>query len=103
MNRTIATLSRGFVIAAVAGLGAFAATSLVATTADAQWAPPPPEVYTTTEPVWYEGHAHYWYGGHWYWRDEHGGWQHYDHEPAFLVERHMHGPVVHRSWTHWHR
>ncbi|MGH7294844.1 MAG: hypothetical protein ACRELB_07925 [Polyangiaceae bacterium] len=101
MNRIIATLSKGLVIATAAG--ALAAVSLVTTRAEAQWRPPPPEVYVVSEPVWYQGHPHYWYGNHWYWRDEHGAWQHYEHEPPFLVEHHRHHPVEYRRWGHWHR
>jgi hypothetical protein len=40
----------------------------------------------TTEPVYYEGRATYWYGGNWYYRDG-GGWRHYDHEPPALYQR----------------
>lgn len=46
----------------------------------------PPEIITTTEPVYYEGHAAYWYEGHWRYR--HGdAWDYYDEEPRFLAER----------------
>jgi hypothetical protein len=98
MNRKIATLSRSLVM--VSALGALAAVSLVGATAGAQWAPPPPEYIATTEPVYYEGHAAYWYGNHWAWRDEHGAWNHYDHEPAALAERRTHAAPVRRSWEH---
>jgi hypothetical protein len=54
-------------------------------------APPPPAVIATVEPVYYEGHAAYWSGDHWYWRDPHG-WHWYATEPAFLRERRGHGP-----------
>lgn len=79
--------------------GALAATSLVGTPAAAQWAPPPPEVIATTDPVYYEGHAAYWYGGHWLWRDGHGAWNHYDREPAFLADRRMHSPPARYHFT----
>jgi hypothetical protein len=88
MNRTIATLSKG--LAVVSALGALCAITLVTAPADAQWAPPPPEYIATTEPVYYEGHAAYWYGNHWFWRDERGGWNHYEAEPAFLADRRAH-------------
>jgi hypothetical protein len=30
----------------------------------------PPDAYiATTEPVYFEGHAAYWYGGRWFYRD----------------------------------
>lgn len=96
MNRTIATLSKAFVTAS--SVGALAAVLLTALPAAAQWAPPPPEYIATTEPVYYEGHAAYWYGDRWYWHDEHGAWQHYDHEPAFLADRRMHSPPARRSY-----
>ena len=85
-------------IALVSAAGALAAVCLVGTPAAAQWVPPPPEYVATTEPVYYEGHAVYWYGGRWYWQDEHGVWSHYDREPPFLANRRMHSPPVRRSW-----
>jgi hypothetical protein len=101
MNRIIATLSKG--IALVPAVGVVALVSLTGAPAEAQWAPPPPEYIATTEPVYYEGHPAYWYGGHWFWRDEHGGWGHYDHEPPFLADRRGHSPPVRRSWEHFRR
>jgi hypothetical protein len=96
MNRSIDKLGRAFVT--TFAVGALAAVSLIGTTANAQWAPPPPEYIATTEPVYYEGHAAYWYGNHWYWRDEHGGWGHYDREPPFLADRRAHFAPARRSW-----
>jgi hypothetical protein len=97
MNRNIATLSKGLFV--VVAAGALASVALVARSAQAdEWVPPPAEVVVSSEPVWYEGHAHYWYGNHWYWRDEHGGWQHYDHEPAYFAGRR--GPVRHYWGAH---
>jgi len=98
MNRNIITLSKAFAIAT--GLSALSAVTLVSSTADAQWAPPPPEFMVSTEPVYYEGHPAYYYGNHWFWRDGHGAWNHYEHEPPFLAERRMHHPPVRRSWQH---
>ncbi|MGA3122164.1 MAG: hypothetical protein ABSF69_15495 [Polyangiaceae bacterium] len=54
--------------------------------------PPPPAFVATVEPVYYEGHAAYWYGAHWYWRDPHG-WHWYANEPAFLRDRRGHSPA----------
>jgi hypothetical protein len=45
--------------------------------------PPEPVFVATTPPVYYEGHASYWYHNQWVWRDGHG-WHGYDHEPAYL-------------------
>jgi hypothetical protein len=101
MNRITAALSRGLGIASA--LGALASVSLIGTTALAQWAPPPPEYIATTDPVYYEGHATYWYAGHWNWRDPRGAWNHYDHEPPSLADRRSHAPPVRRSWEHAER
>ena len=58
----------------------------------------PPDAYiATTEPVYFDGHASYWYGNRWYYRDG-GGWNHYDREPAGLYQRRMGGPIVRRSY-----
>ena len=95
MNRTT---MKGFAI--LSAVGALAAVSLTGSSATAQWAPPPPEYVASTEPVYYEGHAAYWYGNQWSWRDEHGAWNHYDHEPAGLAEHRAHYAPVRRSWTH---
>jgi hypothetical protein len=58
----------------------------------------PPDAYiATTEPVYFEGHAAYWYGGYWYYRDG-GRWGHYDHEPAGLYARRMHGGAGRHSY-----
>ena len=99
MNRTI--LSKGLVI--VSAVGALAAVSAIGSTAAAQWAPPPPEYIATTEPVYYEGHAAYWYNNHWYWRDAGGNWGHYDQEPAFLADRRMHSPPERHEFARDHR
>ncbi len=47
---------------------------------------PPADFVATTEPVYFEGHAAYWYHNGWYYRDG-GRWGHYDHEPAGLAAR----------------
>ena len=52
----------------------------------------PPDGYiATTEPVYYDGRASYWYGGAWYYRDG-GRWGRYDREPSALYQRRMHAP-----------
>jgi hypothetical protein len=46
----------------------------------------PPDGYlATTTPVYFEGHASYWYGNRWFYRDG-GGWRGYRSEPAGLRE-----------------
>ncbi|MGD0530461.1 MAG: hypothetical protein ABSE49_35335 [Polyangiaceae bacterium] len=97
MSGVIVTASKGFLIASA--IGVLAAVSLTGVPADAQWAPPPPEYVATTEPVYYEGHAAYWYGNHWNWRDEHGAWNHYDQEPGFLADHRAHFAPVRHSWV----
>jgi hypothetical protein len=98
MNRNITTLSKGFVI--VSAIGGLAAVTLIGAPAAAQYVAPPAEFIATTEPVYYDGHAAYWYGNHWNWRDEHGAWNHYDHEPPALADRRTHSPPVRRSYEH---
>ncbi len=44
---------------------------------------PPPEIIATTRPVYFEGHAAYWYGNRWYYRDG-GNWRFYHEEPGYL-------------------
>lgn len=65
-------------------------------------APPPPPIVATVEPVYYEGHASYWYGGHWYWRDGRG-WHSYREEPAFLRERRLRTPPPRHHYEEHHR
>lgn len=58
----------------------------------------PPDAYiATTEPVYFEGHAAYWYGNRWYYRDG-GHWGHYDREPPVLYQRRMQAPPVRRTY-----
>jgi hypothetical protein len=59
----------------------------------------PPDGYiATTEPVYYEGHATYWYGGNWYYRDG-NRWSHYDREPPPLQQRRVQAAPMRRSYT----
>jgi hypothetical protein len=96
MNRITATALKGFV--SVPAAGWLAAALLVGAPAAAQWDPPPSEFIATTEPAYYEGHAAYWYNGHWFWRDEHGAWSHYEQEPRYLADRRAHFSPARRSW-----
>lgn len=45
---------------------------------------PPADYLATVEPVYYEGHAAYWYHNRWVYRDG-GRWGHYNGEPAGLA------------------
>ena len=92
MNRIVVTVSKA--LAGVSAVGALAAISLIGTPAAAQWVPPPAEYIATTEPVYYDGHAAYWYNNHWFWRDGQGAWNHYDAEPAFLADHRAHAAPV---------
>jgi hypothetical protein len=96
MSKSRTTLCERFTL--VAAMSAFSAGLLVAVPAAAQWDPPPPEFVATTEPAYFEGHAAYWYNGHWFWRDEHANWNHYDREPPYLADRRAHFPPARRSW-----
>jgi hypothetical protein len=65
---------------------------------DGYYADYPPDAYiATTEPVYFEGHAAYWYGGRWYYRDG-ARWNHYDREPPALQQRRMQAPPVRRTY-----
>jgi hypothetical protein len=59
----------------------------------------PPDGYiATTEPVYYEGRATYWYGGNWYYRDG-NRWNHYDREPPALQQRRTQAAPMRRSYS----
>jgi hypothetical protein len=51
----------------------------------------------TTDPMYFEGHATYWYGDRWYYRDG-GAWRHYDREPPALYERRIQAPPRRRTY-----
>ena len=58
----------------------------------------PPDAYiATTDPVYFDGHAAYWYGNRWYYRDG-ARWSHYDREPAGLYQRRMQGSARRRTY-----
>ncbi len=61
----------------------------------------PPDAYiATTEPIYFDGHASYWYGNRWYYRDG-GRWNYYHHEPAELARHRVAGPPVRHSYEHY--
>jgi hypothetical protein len=47
---------------------------------------PPPSFIATVQPVYFEGHASYWYNGRWVYRDG-GRWSAYRSEPPYLAQR----------------
>ncbi len=59
---------------------------------------PPPDYVATAAPVYFEGHAAYWYHDHWYYRAG-GRWESYRHEPRVLAEhRARYGPPMRRNY-----
>jgi hypothetical protein len=58
---------------------------------------PPDAFIATTAPVYFEGHAAYWYGNRWYYRDG-NHWNHYDREPPALYQRRMQAPSARRAY-----
>jgi len=79
MNRSFVTILTSVVVASC-----LASTS--ATAGIHIQISPPAAFIATTSPVYYEGHAAYWYGGSWQYRDG-GRWQRYQTEPRSLHER----------------
>jgi hypothetical protein len=49
----------------------------------------PVEIIATDTPVYFEGHASYWYGDRWYYR-ERGEWYEYREEPVYLRDYREH-------------
>jgi hypothetical protein len=109
MNRTILSKKS---LATVLGLAAAAALAGPAAAQPLPPAPPvilppiipaPPAVFVaTTAPVYYEGHASYWYRDRWVWREPHG-WHAYEREPVFLHEHRMHAPPPRHYHYEHHR
>lgn len=80
MNRTLKSLSKGALLSGAVML------SLLSTPALAQIEIqlfPPVAFRATARPVYYEGHASYWYQGRWYYRDGRE-WRYYHDEPRHL-------------------
>ena len=89
MRRIFVTMFRGALCA-----GAIASFCLT-TPAQAQVEVrifPPAWFIATAPPVYYEGHAAYWYGNRWYYRDG-GSWRSYNNEPDHLREYRGHHEV----------
>jgi hypothetical protein len=72
---------------------AVGAASLIAVPAAAEYVAPPPEVIATLVPVYHEGHAVYWWAGHWHYRGP-NGWAYYE-DAVFLREHAQYVPVYH--------
>jgi hypothetical protein len=82
MNRSLVTVLTGFVVASgLAGVPASAGVSIQVF--------PPAWYIATARPVYYEGHAAYWYGDRWHYRDGRE-WRSYREEPRYLREYRSH-------------
>src|SRR5580698_4891279 len=85
MNKSYKTMFKGIlyvgaVAASVATAGAQISVSIGF---------PTPEFIATSEPVVYAGHAAYFFGGRWYYRDG-NAWRYYRNEPPELRDHRMH-------------
>jgi hypothetical protein len=58
---------------------------------------PPPSFIATAQPVYYDGHASYWYDNHWVYRDG-GGWSTYRSEPPYLAQRRVQAGPARRTY-----
>ena len=65
--------------------------------ASARFGPPPAAYVASYRPVYYNGMPHYWYGGHWFYRQG-GAWRWYEHEPAGLVRARVGWAGNHYHW-----
>lgn len=82
-TRTFVTLMQRLVVAGLLSTSLIAATSLAQIQVEIG---PPNDFIATTQPVYFEGHAAYWFRDRWMFRDG-GAWRSYREEPAFLRER----------------
>jgi hypothetical protein len=83
MNKNLVKMLKGALL-----MGAISA-ALAAAPAQAQVEVrigPPAWYIATTRPTYYEGHASYWYGNRWHYR-EGNRWRAYREEPRYLRER----------------
>jgi hypothetical protein len=88
MNRRLVTLCA----AAVVGSCFFAAPARAGVTISIF---PPAAYVATSRPVYYQGHASYWYQGHWHYRNGRT-WRTYNTEPRYLHDyRGHHEPERH--------
>jgi hypothetical protein len=86
MKKTTLAFTKIFVV--TAALSVFAPVAIAQDADDY----PPPEVVATLTPVYYEGHAAYWWHNQWHYRDGRGAWGRYQAEPRVLHDqRYGHG------------
>ena len=87
-----AIFSRALVMLVPAGMavGVFSPTDALAQVVYVAPPAPPSAYIAVNRPEYYGGHATYLYNGSWYYRDGHGSWNYYRHEPPQLHERRAH-------------
>jgi hypothetical protein len=93
MNRRLVTMLTGAMVASCLALPAGAGVVI-------QIGPPAYYVATTT-PVYYEGHATYWYGNSWRYRDGRT-WRSYPREPQYLRDYRSHHESQHHYYGQRH-
>jgi hypothetical protein len=96
MNRTIAMIIQPLSLGTRFGITLFALGCYGEVDADPAYYPPASYV-VTAQPVYYEGHASYWYGGRWVYRDG-ASWNYYRSEPAYLGARRGNGAPPRRVY-----
>jgi hypothetical protein len=89
--------SRTKMLRGIASAVALCATLMVVAGSASADEYPPDAFVATTEPVYFEGHAAYWYGGFWYYRDG-NRWSHYDREPPELYQRRVRTPPARHNY-----
>ncbi len=82
MTRTLVTIFKGFLWVSVVTASLASSTALAQIQVEIF---PPAAFIATSAPVYFEGHATYWWGNQWYYRDGRN-WRAYREEPAYLHE-----------------
>lgn len=94
MNRSLVTMLGGAVVAScLASAPARAGIEIEIF--------PPAVFIATATPVYFEGHAAYWYGNRWYYR-EGRSWRPYREEPRYLHEYREHHEFERHYYRHRH-
>jgi hypothetical protein len=92
MNRSLVTMLTGVVVAScLASAPARAGVEIEIF--------PPAAFIATATPVYFEGHAAYWYGSRWHYR-EGRSWRIYREEPRFLREYRDHHEFERHFYRH---
>jgi hypothetical protein len=84
-NGSVAKIVKPIGLGALVGVALFALGCYGEVDADPVYYPSAGYV-VTAQPVYYEGHASYWYGGRWVYRDG-ANWNYYRSEPQYLGAR----------------